>query len=540
MSKRKLELYENLFKHLGPGMSSATISDISGYLQCSERHTRTLLKHMASKGWLTWKPSRGRGLRGELSCLVEPISACYQEMDNASKLGKYELAHKLVGFNERDTASGLKQYLTQATTSSEDTIYAPFHRQINWLHPHHAMERTERHLIHEIYQTLVACEATSLHGELAHSWKTNHNGSEWVFYLCAGAKFHDLSLVTSADVIASLEALIHSNYWRHLYDHVLSIKSLSPHSVIIQLSEPDPHFAQLLCRSEAAIMPQKYVHSTSKTFKPIGSGPFSLDINSEKLIRLQRFGYYNRCSALVGKIELWIHEEWAKEKRCAENFFFLNDDEEIYKVSTSNIGYFFIMLNRPELQNSTMKTHLLTLLGGDNNVTIPYPFPIQFSYENNSENRAFSNELIASQAKNNGFSHAARATQVVYGKPIANQDLSIGGIRLEGDEATSLFSFFKLYPFWQRNLNWKQQQRMEQVLGKIRSSDSQQQRLALAHELLNWLNEDNVLAIVRSEDLTLTVPARINGVEINSIGWCDFSKLWIEERHAAHSSKGNH
>ena len=53
MSRRKLELYENIFNRVGPGKSKVTIVEIAAYLHCSERHARTLLNQMTTLGWLT-------------------------------------------------------------------------------------------------------------------------------------------------------------------------------------------------------------------------------------------------------------------------------------------------------------------------------------------------------------------------------------------------------------------------------------------------------------------------------------------------------
>ncbi len=116
MSKRKLELYEGLFKKVGPGANKITIGDIASAFNCSDRHARTLLKQMSENNWLTWHPIKGRGQKGELNCHIEPIQACYQAVDIAIEQEKYELAHQLIGFNGRDVAFGLKHYLGQASS----------------------------------------------------------------------------------------------------------------------------------------------------------------------------------------------------------------------------------------------------------------------------------------------------------------------------------------------------------------------------------------------------------------------------------------
>lgn len=527
INKRKLELYENLFRHLGPGAHTITVSAIGETMNCSERHARTLLKQMSERGWLCWKPARGRGLKGSLTCLLEPLQACYNEVDIATEQGKYDVAHKLIGFNDRNVASALKQYLTHATIESENTVHAPFHRKLSWLHPHHAMERTERHLIHEVFQTLVTSSEERFTGELAHSWNHCQYYRSWTFYLRTGVVFHDQTPLSAFDVVESLQALATSPYWSRLYDHIDSISANSPYQITIELTEPDPHFLALLCRSEAAILPKSMVHRAESVYKPIGSGAFSVTVNSEKLLRLTRHSQYSGSNALVQHIELWIHEEWAKDKKCAENFFFLNDEEETYKVATADIGYFFLLLNHTELQNTNFKHQLESLFSEEQSSALCSSLPIEFSYENNNENRTFAKKLKEGLALGGSQGHG---TQVIYGHPKTNQALSIGGIRLEGDRATSLFAFFKLYPHWHNNLNWKQQDKLSKALSTVRHAHNSTERERLLDELLVWLYQDNVLAIIKSEDLTLTIPSRIRGVEINSIGWCNFSRLWIQQK----------
>ncbi|MGR5094142.1 SgrR family transcriptional regulator [Vibrio maritimus] len=527
MNKRKLELYENLFKRLGPGTHSITLSAIAESLNCSDRHARTLLKQMSERGWLTWLPARGRGLRGALTCILEPLEACYREVDLATEQGNYDVAHKLISFNDRNVATALKQYLTHTTTVSENTIHAPFHRRLSWLHPHHAMERTERHLIHEVFQTLVSSQGEDTVGNLAHGWEANSNFTNWHFYLRSGASFHDQTPITTADVIESLQGLVQSVYWCRLYDHIEAFIAHSPHQLEIQLNQSDPSFLALLSRSEASIMPKGMVHRTESSFRPIGSGPYFVEVNSDKLLRLTRNNEFSGKTALVQHIELWIHEDWAADKKCAENFFFLNEEEDTYTASTADIGYFFLLLNHRELQTSSFKHQLEALFSSEQAIHLECPAPLTFSFENNNENRAFATKLH--QGLSLGGIEGI-GTQVVYGHPAANQSLAIGGIRLEGDRATSLFAFFKLYPYWDKALTWKQQDKLRQSLSVCRATTDARKRETLLDRLLLWLYQDNILAIIKSEDLTLTLPSRIRGVEINSIGWCDFAQLWIKAK----------
>ncbi|WP_105065101.1 SgrR family transcriptional regulator [Vibrio campbellii] len=525
MNKRKLELYEDLFKKVGPGKTHIHIGEIADAFHCSDRHARTLLKQMGEYKWLTWTPMKGRGQKGELVCLQEPVTACYQAVDHAIGQERYDLAHQLVGFHDRSVASNLKRYLAHTAHNSENTIYAPFHRKLDWLHPHFAMGRTERHLIHEVFQTLVSHDGSAIHPNLAHHWSSSHSHTCWRFHLSSSAMFHDKTNVTAEDVVTSLNALVNSYYWRGLYDHIDAISAVTPYCVEINLSEPDPLLPSLLSRAETSILPSRFVHSEKLAFQPIGSGPFSVDINSDKVLRLNRNEHYCGQTALTKHIEIWIHEEWKQDKKCAENFFFLESGEENYQVSTQNIGHFYVLINHKELQTDSIKQGFSTLMSRDEKCSLALPFPISFSYEDNNESRQFSAKLQAALPSSSGQN---KSHQVEYGRAISNQDITLGGIRLEGDQSTSLFAFFKLYPYWQQCMTWRQHSRLEEVLNLARYASCSEEREALLNTLLHELAEQNILSILATEDLTLTIPSRVAGVEINTIGWCNFSKLWIQ------------
>ncbi|ARC94881.1 ABC transporter substrate-binding protein (plasmid) [Vibrio coralliilyticus] len=525
MNKRKLERYEHLFQKMGPGQTKTTIEHIAAAFKCSERHARTLLKHMTDCQWLTWSPIHGRGHKGKLHCLVEPMEACYDQVDLAIREGRYPQAHQLLSFNGREVASGLKRYLERTSRQNEAAVYAPFHRKIEVLHPHHAMERTERHLIHEVFQTLVNTKGEQVVGNLAHSWQSGQDATRWTFYLCSSATFHDHTHVTAHDVAESLSALLRSPYWRRLYDHIVQVTPTSQHSVMIALNTPDPNLPFLLTRAETSILPRDQIRQPLAYFQAIGSGPFKVGVHSDKLLRLVRHPLFSGSCARVEKLELWIHPEWGPDKKCAENFFFLDGEEDTYTVSTKDIGDFFMLFNHVELQTPAFKKALSALFQHKLAPTIAWPFPVAFSYENNNDNRAFARMMTQVGTQ---MGHVPKGREVSYGQALPKQDMAIGGIRREGDRITSLVAFFKLYPYWRSTLSWSQHEDLLATLATIRRSPSRTDQARRLDQLLQRLNEQNVLVIFQSEDLTLTVPARVRNVEINSIGWCNFAKLWVQ------------
>ena len=524
MSRRKLELYENIFNRVGPGKSKVTIVEVAAYLHCSERHARTLLNQMTTLGWLTWSPTVGRGNKGVLNCLLEPIQACHKEIDKANDNSNLDLVYKLVGFNGRDTAAGLWQYLSQAVTEKHDTILAPFHRCMKTLHPHFVTERTERHFISEIYQTLVEEKTNKLTGNLAHFWESNNNHTVWTFYLRPETQFHDLSVLTADDVVASFKGLIHSAQWQRLYDHIEKVIAVSFDVVEIHLSAPDPLFIKLLCRAETAIMPKQFVFANESHFRAIGSGPFLLAVNSNKLLRLQRFSQYNRTSALIEKIEFWIHESWAERKKCYQNFFFLNDSLNVYETACDYVGSFYCLITNKQLQTQDVKQNLAAAFLGDHNQA-GENYPVYtISHENNRECREYSKQLISYFDKH----ETLQTKEVKFGQFLDGVDVSILGIRKEDNKYTSWFAFLTLYPHWASVLTFTQHDYLHQQIDAIRIEVDALRQQALISHVMTWLEQQHILFEIKREGLTLSVPEQIRGVEINANGWCDFSKLWIK------------
>ena len=521
MNRRKLELYEALFKQYGPHSSHTIMADIAKAFVCSERHARTLLKQMSSYLWLKWLPTKGRGQKGQITCLIEPESACYLLVNHAVAAEKYDQVDHLLGFNQRDVSMGLKRYLASSVKQNSSTIFARFHRQINQLHPHLAFERTERHLIHEIFQTLVNSENHEIKPELAHTWKCSDDGKIWTFYLRESATFHDGSSVDAYEVVNNFKTLSISDYWHSLYQHMIEVKAISSHVAQFTLSETDYSFAQLLSRAETAIMPSNQIYQPSHAYTPIGSGPFMVDIHSSRLIRLKRYPQYTGVTALINQIELWIYENWAEEKKCDQNFFFIHNQEDSYQVSTKEIGYFFLLLNRRELQRNEIKEPLVRFLETGETPNLNLTVPVNLSHENNNESRKLAKKL-------KGILPNVISEEVTFGHSTQRQDIRIGGIRCEYDKVTSFVAFFKLYPYWKRDLSWDQHSKLQAQIRKIRASYSPHEREYIVDKILKQLDDDNIMTIINSEDLTLNVPSRLKNVKINKIGWCDFAKLWLD------------
>lgn len=160
-----------------------------------------------------------------------------------------------------------------------------------------------------IYDGLLKFSPTlKIEGAIAESWTTSKDGKVLTFNLKKNAKFHDGSVVTSEDVVASLKRTVSpESKVRKFYDCIEGVEEsgmsskIAPFGIIarskqvveIHLKHPFPPFLSVLAGATAKILPAKQI---SEAFfqKPIGSGAFKFVSLSSKdhQIVLEAFDEY--------------------------------------------------------------------------------------------------------------------------------------------------------------------------------------------------------------------------------------------------------
>ncbi len=117
--------------------------------------------------------------------------------------------------------------------------------------------------------------------ELATSWKSNADGTQWAFNIRKGVKFANGQSLTAADVVATYKRLTDPNGGSSAlsaFKGLLGpggIKAVGDHTVVFYLQAPTGHFPYLTSNTtyQAIILPANYQMGTfSKT--PQTTGPF--------------------------------------------------------------------------------------------------------------------------------------------------------------------------------------------------------------------------------------------------------------------------
>ncbi|MFS1460196.1 SgrR family transcriptional regulator [Vibrio lentus] len=487
--KRQLELYEQIFQAFGPGTSRCQISQLAALLFVSERHVQTIIKTMVREGWVEWQASSGRNKKALLTCLVEPIDACYTLVRELSDAGSVEQMLPILSFGGRDAGLELQSFLSHANQAAR-RAYIPFHRKLEQLHPHKVLRRTERFLVSQVCQRLTYVENNQVRGDLAYHWQSNEDATVWRFQIRNDVHFHDGSLLLSKDIVRCLQSLTQSEHWRLGYQHIAAVVLYSENTVEVRLSETDWHLPRLLSRAEASIF------QMSTSGKLNGSGAFSLDVFSENMLRLTRNKLYLHDVSILNSIELWVYPEWATSKVCAENKLCLEMPEKTSAVPSENYST-FLKIQAPSQTNET--TSIMTV-------------------EDTSECQRLFTSLASPDD---------RLVLIEYGNYTKIEGLVLCSIIDEGEPLSAWLSFLSRFPFSTLNLDSQILETIRTYLSLIRQQPDFSRSRAILDECLQWLSEVGIVTELKHEAFGLEVSERIQGVQVNGFGWCELNKLWI-------------
>ena len=494
--KRKLELYEKIFQAFGPGVSHCQVNQLATLLHVSERHVQTLLKAMTAQGWIEWQASSGRSKKAQLTCLVEPIEACYQYAQSQADSGNIEQVFNTLGFNGRNAGTELQAFLSSNNHSTQNVALIPFHRELEALHPQRVLRRTERFLVMQICQRLTAIRQEKLSGDLAYHWQHNEDATVWHFQVRNGAQFHNGRSLEIQDIVRCLSSLSRSKFWRRCYQHIVDVSAVTGDVIKMTLSEPDWHLPRLLARPEASI----FEHTSDD--KLIGSGAFALEIFSSKMLRLNRNNAYSHSTPVLNRVELWVYPDWSQTKACAQNQVCVKMPEKTVTVNGAsdsalqNFGSTFFKVQNPKLSKTAR----------------------EFTVEDTSECQALFEQLSVSDDQK---------TNIEYGHYTATKDIALCSIIDENDTFSSWLSFFTRFPFEDLSLAAKMLNRIEQGIASIRREPNLDLAMNKLLELRHWLDETGIVVELKQEAFNLEVSEKIHGAQVNGFGWCELDKLWI-------------
>ncbi|WP_159654622.1 SgrR family transcriptional regulator [Vibrio atypicus] len=490
-AKRKLELYEQLFRTFGPKESRCQVSQLASLWCVSERYVFTLLKTMEDIGWVQWQGQSGRNKKARLTCCVEPIDACYALCHNLAESGQVDELIKLLAFGGRDAGQELQSFLSDTNRSGKREVYIPFHRELEPLHPQRVLRRTERFLITQIYQRLTKIINNEVVGDLAYHWQSNNSGTEWYFQIRNDVYFHHGHKLVAQDAVRCLTSVIQNARWAGGYRHIKNINAPSEDSIEISLHHADWHLPRLLANVESSIF-------KSSSTQLVGSGAFSLDVFSTHMMRLSRYARYSDQNPILDKVEVWFYPDWASSKVCAHNQVRLQMPENT-KTLHSDHHSTFLLVQNPTAESQTRPIYV----------------------EDTSESRRLFEQLIGDDRQ---------ALYLEYGNYSMIHGDTLCSVIEENDSFSSWMSFFSTFSFEQLGLNEEVTSYITAELNNIRKENVLANAQSLLSQLRSWLIEKGIIKELKTEPFQLEISDRLKGCTVNGFGWCELNSLLIADR----------
>ncbi|TDR80213.1 HTH-type transcriptional regulator SgrR [Paludibacterium purpuratum] len=293
---RLTQQYTRLRQAMPEPSVQTSLQTLADTLHCTRRHMRNLLQQMQTHGWIDWQATPGRGGRSRLTFLRSVDSLQRERAEHLLTQGRIDQAVDLI--DDRDALSALLlSRLGQRWEQGRQVLTVPYYRQLPDLQPGQPLRRTERHLASQIFNGLLRHneEKGEIEADLAHHWR-QVSPTEWHFHLRPAVRWHDGTLLTVEQVVASLQRL---RRWP-LYRHWRGVRALSPRSLAIDLAEPDAWLPWLVADANAMIVRE------SLSSLPIGTGPYRVLANDRYQLRLQAFDDYFGYRAQLDEVDILI------------------------------------------------------------------------------------------------------------------------------------------------------------------------------------------------------------------------------------------
>lgn len=204
--------------------------------------------------------------------------------------------------------------LAQATPEKGGTLRVAIDQAVSVLHPLLSRVNPEYLAAELLYSSLTRLTVgMQAEPDLAMEWNANDTLTEWTFKLRDGLKFHDGSGCTSADVVASFEAILDPKFaspGKNNVGPIEKVEAVDPQTVKFTLSTPYADFPAAVAYNNARIIPASVIAGNFESLRSAanGTGPFKLaSYEPDRLVVFERNpDYYDPARPYVDRVELKV------------------------------------------------------------------------------------------------------------------------------------------------------------------------------------------------------------------------------------------
>lgn len=287
---------------------AVTLGQVSEMLFASPRHTRSILKMMTEKRWISWIPRVGRNQRSTLIRVLSDEDVKREIASDWVKSSQYDKALEFLQHDQVAFGQLLQQNAGAQVSEGKVRVQLTYNRPFTALSPSRPHRNSERFLIRQVHAGLVTLdEQGSVVPDIAHHWEAEQNYHAWRFYLRPSVYFHNGSRVDAKAVAEYLTHVQSLPFFRHELDHVISIEAVADSTLEVKLARQDKGFAALLSDLRYSIEPsESFSAASSSTIKhAIGCGVFSLSEHTSEKMELTANERYHGLRALTDQVSIW-------------------------------------------------------------------------------------------------------------------------------------------------------------------------------------------------------------------------------------------
>ncbi|MDC5849793.1 SgrR family transcriptional regulator [Vibrio europaeus] len=310
-----LQRLQQLSRYYSLNIATTTdVQTLADQLSCSERNIAKLMKTLASIGWISWKPGRGRGNKSEITLLESFESALMSVLEQHCHKGHLSEAARyadLFGYEETFRKK-LPSWLMQAQESLKNlnTLVTLVPYSLPIMHPLWAHRSSSRLYIEAMFDTLLKYdnETGSIRPHLAHHYEFREN--ELWLRIRPDVYFHNGEKLTAQHVAKCIEDRVSKPHnYQILYRHILKVVAEGLW-VVIKMSQCHESILYLLSGADAPIYLDRVDHD-----EPFGTGPYMIETSSEHHWVLVKNPNYFATGGFIERAEFWTIDEAERSVR---------------------------------------------------------------------------------------------------------------------------------------------------------------------------------------------------------------------------------
>lgn len=550
----RLNQFQRLWQQSQGAPQQTCVAEMASRCFCSDRHLRTLLSQWQQAGWLRWQGESGRGKLGRLTFLRTPEQLRQQLLQTQLQAGNAAEALQLLDMAPDRLVNLLRPLMGGQWQNDAPVLRIPYYRPLESVAPLQISGRAEQHLARQLFSGLTRFEADEPVGDLTHHWHCSDDGRVWLFWLRPQLFWHSDEPIQAAQLVEQFQRILQDDRARRLLTQVERVDAPHPLALRFQLSSSD-HWLPWRLAHQLCLLP----HPQQPR---LGSGAWKLAHFTPELVRIESHARWHLQLPLMQAVEYWITPtlfDRALGTSCRHPVQIAIGDAadlaSLRSVSRSiSLGFCYLAC-RPRAGFSPAQARRLFRLLQQSGIVAQLPleeglitpskellpgWPVPFIEEEEACQlpphltlhyqlpvelhemaQALRQLLRAEGCELTLIFHDVKSWRRT--EELAQADLVMGD-RLIGDAPIfTLASWLELDQLWPA----ENSRLLRQQLSAIQQLADSEARSVALHQLYHRLMQDGLLLPLFNYRYQIFAPPGVEGIQLNTLGWFDFSRAWV-------------